>query len=70
MFSVDVPQKLANPVRKIVFAIESRDQGWGGELEHEGTYHGSWTWFEAGIERLEKQNTCKSQARIAARPVQ
>lgn len=60
MFSVDgVPRTLANPCRKIVFTIESRDQGWGGEPEHRETYRGSWTWFEAGIERLEKDSSCK-----------
>jgi len=42
---------LEHPCRKIVFTIKSRDQGWGGDGRDRGTYHGSWTWFEAGLER-------------------
>ncbi|KAK1758671.1 hypothetical protein QBC47DRAFT_375442 [Echria macrotheca] len=42
---------LAHPCRKIVFTIVSRDQGWGGAGEDHLTYRGSWTWFEAGLER-------------------
>lgn len=44
---------LEHPVRKLVFSIRSRDQGWGGEPGHRGTFHGSWTWFEAGLERID-----------------
>ncbi|KAK0671186.1 hypothetical protein QBC41DRAFT_344855 [Cercophora samala] len=47
---------LAQPCRRIVFTIRSKDQGWGGELENQDTYNGSWTWFEAGLERW-----CKNQ---------
>lgn len=49
---------LAHPVRKIVFTIESRDQGWGGG-DSRGSYHGSWTWFEAGLERFDPSAPCK-----------
>lgn len=42
---------LAHPCRKVVFTIRSRDQGWGGLYPDHGTYHNSWTWFEAGLER-------------------
>ncbi|QDS73669.1 hypothetical protein FKW77_002689 [Venturia effusa] len=35
------------PVRKVVFAVESRDQGWSSYPDDHGTYRGSWTWFEA-----------------------
>lgn len=42
-----------NPCRKIVFTIKSHDQGWGGDRADRGTYHGSFTWFDAGLERLE-----------------
>ncbi|KAF5365277.1 hypothetical protein D9758_005350 [Tetrapyrgos nigripes] len=38
-------------VREIRFRLNSHDQGWGGEPEHQGTYDGSWTWFEALILR-------------------
>lgn len=60
--SVDALKKLRpattleHPVRKIVFTLRSRDQGWGGEARHRGTFEGSWTWFEAGLERLEEEN--------------
>ncbi|KAJ6787704.1 hypothetical protein PWT90_10409 [Aphanocladium album] len=43
--------KLQGPVRKIVFKFTSHDQGWSGE--NGGLYENSWTWFEAGLERLE-----------------
>lgn len=44
-----------HPCRKIVFTITSRDQGWGGDRpEFRGTYQGSYTWFEAGLERFDK----------------
>ncbi|AEO54578.1 hypothetical protein MYCTH_2297284 [Thermothelomyces thermophilus ATCC 42464] len=42
---------LAHPCRRIVFTIRSHDQGWGGAPGDHGTYNGSWTWFEAGLER-------------------
>ncbi|EGX90207.1 hypothetical protein CCM_06626 [Cordyceps militaris CM01] len=43
--------KLQSPVRKVVFKLTSHDQGWSGESG--GLYENSWTWFEAGLERLE-----------------
>ncbi|KAM3530864.1 hypothetical protein NHJ13051_001092 [Beauveria bassiana] len=43
--------KLQGPVRKVVFKFTSHDQGWSGETG--GLYENSWTWFEAGLERLE-----------------
>ncbi|KAJ7489092.1 hypothetical protein FB451DRAFT_1024550 [Mycena latifolia] len=36
-------------VKLVNFEILSHDQGWGGEPEHQGTYSGSYTWFEAVI---------------------
>ncbi|KAH6885254.1 hypothetical protein B0T10DRAFT_550559 [Thelonectria olida] len=53
--------KLVNPVRKIVFSIRSRDQGHGGEPGSRGTYTGSWTWFEAGLEKFEADQECDAQ---------
>jgi len=38
-----------NPVRKIVFTITSKDQGWSSYPECYGTYENSWTWFEAEV---------------------
>ena len=49
---------LRNPVRKIVFTIKSRDQGWGGGANG-ATYHGSYTWFEAGLERFDPEGKCQ-----------
>lgn len=48
---------LEHPCRKIVFTIESHDQGWGGLHQDRGSYRGSWTWFEAGLERFDKNAT-------------
>jgi len=36
-----------HPVRKVVFEITSRDQGWSDHSQDHDTYRGSWTWFEA-----------------------
>lgn len=38
--------------RKIVFSIRSHDQGWGGSAADKGTYRGSYTWFDIGLERV------------------
>ena len=52
--------RLVHPVRKIVFSIKSKDQGWGGNRQHKGTFKSSWTWFEAGLERFDADQICKS----------
>lgn len=39
------------PCKKIVFRIRSHDQGWGGIRADKGTYRGSYTWFDVGLER-------------------
>jgi hypothetical protein len=36
-----------SPVRKVIFTITSKDQGWSSYPENYGTYENSWTWFEA-----------------------
>nr|XP_036589109.1 uncharacterized protein CTRU02_01156 [Colletotrichum truncatum]KAF6800751.1 hypothetical protein CTRU02_01156 [Colletotrichum truncatum] len=56
--SMTQPPALIHPVRKIVFKFRSRDQGWGGSYDDQGTYHGSWTWFEAGLEKFDKDRKC------------
>jgi hypothetical protein len=48
-----------HPCRKVVFTIKSKDQGWGGDAAHRGSYKGSYTWFDAGLERLEAIDTIK-----------
>lgn len=55
--------RLVNPVRKVVFKIRSHDQGWSGENgENLGPYDASWTWFEAGLEVLEKDDAAGDTA--------
>jgi hypothetical protein len=54
--------KLQYPVRKIVFSIRSKDQGWSSEPQNRRTFNGSWTWFEAGLEKFDAEQTCKSAA--------
>jgi hypothetical protein len=45
------------PCRKIIFDISSHDQGWGGDYGHQGTFRGSWTWFDAYIIPSNKKNS-------------
>ncbi|CDO76437.1 hypothetical protein BN946_scf184781.g14 [Trametes cinnabarina] len=40
-------------VRKVVWEIESRDQGWGGESP--GTFRGAYSWYEACIVRPQQE---------------
>ncbi|KLU92665.1 hypothetical protein MAPG_11609 [Magnaporthiopsis poae ATCC 64411] len=47
-----------HPCRKIVFTITSSDQGWGGMMADRGTYRHSFTWFEAGLERIDASGEC------------
>jgi hypothetical protein len=49
---------LEHPVRRIVFTTTSRDQGWASQ--ERDTYIGSWTWFEAGLERFDLKQKCKT----------
>lgn len=51
--------KLVSPVRKVVFTITSKDQGWGSTRVNRGTYNDSWTWFEAGLEKFDADQECK-----------
>lgn len=59
--------RLLSPARKIVFKIKSRDQGWGGQSIQRGTYQGSWTWSEAGLERFDSELTCNAQCTLDVR---
>ncbi len=44
----DETLRILHPVRKVVFTISSKDQGWSGENRmYHGTYEASYTWFEA-----------------------
>jgi hypothetical protein len=53
---------LAQPCRRIVFTIRSRDQGFSGVREDHGTYNGSWTWFEVGLERWCKTSPAQTSS--------
>ncbi|PSR79691.1 hypothetical protein BD289DRAFT_442106 [Coniella lustricola] len=48
---------IEHPCRRLVFTITSHDQGWGGTRHPNEPYNGSWTWFEAGLERFDKNAT-------------
>lgn len=41
-----------HPCRKVVFTLRSHDQGWGDDLSNRGSYRSSYTWFDAGLEKL------------------
>jgi hypothetical protein len=46
--------RFENPIRKVVFTIKSRDQGWGSERRaHHGIYEHAWSWFDVGLERFQ-----------------
>jgi hypothetical protein len=45
-----------HPVRKVVFTIESRDQGYSWDQEWHGTYQHSWTWFEGVVANFEAED--------------
>lgn len=64
--SIDVPSSLGTKVllrtqpfshellrslRKIVFRIRSRDQGWSSYPSAHGTFENSWTWFNMAIKK-------------------
>lgn len=49
---------LTSPVRKIVFNLRCRDQGSGGQARDRGTFNGSWTWLDAGLERFDASKEC------------
>ena len=51
---------IQRPCRKIVFTITSHDQGWASNAARDrGSYRGSCTWFEAGLERFDKSAMCQ-----------
>ena len=41
-------------LRRIIFTFTSCDQGWSGEPQNHGTYHGSCTWMEASLEGIHR----------------
>ncbi|KAL0959992.1 hypothetical protein HGRIS_011647 [Hohenbuehelia grisea] len=53
-----LPKELLNTmhISSVTFTIESHDQGWGGEPEHQGSYHATWSWLEAAIIRPGEPN--------------
>jgi len=66
---IGAPEKtIEHPARKIVFTLRSHDQGWGGDHADHGTYHGSWTWFDVGLERFDPEGTCTSRSPLLPSP--
>ncbi|TDZ35950.1 hypothetical protein C8035_v008375 [Colletotrichum spinosum] len=63
--SMSQPPALIHPVRKIVFKLRSRDQGWGGAHGDRGTYRHSWTWFEAGLEKFDEDRQCDEACKVS-----
>jgi hypothetical protein len=53
-----------HPCRKVVFTIKSKDQGWADRRELCGTYKGSYTWFDVGLEKLQAIDTNKCTPEI------
>ncbi|KAJ6447007.1 ankyrin repeat protein [Purpureocillium lavendulum] len=53
--------RLARPCRKVVFSIRGKDQGWVTSPDSRDTYSGSWTWYEAGLERFDATQDCDSK---------
>jgi hypothetical protein len=51
---------IKQPCRKIVFTIWSHDQGWGGAGSDQGTFRGSYTWFDVGHERIEAHDSASN----------
>jgi len=56
------PRGGKNFCKKIVFTLQSHDQGWGGNSADRGTYNGSMTWFDVGLEKLSATKDSKSSA--------
>ncbi|KAF2432088.1 hypothetical protein EJ08DRAFT_162548 [Tothia fuscella] len=48
-----------HPVRKVVFTITSKDQGYSWDTEYHGTYENSWTWFEAAVRTTDDRNAAR-----------
>lgn len=55
-----------HPCRKVVFTIRSRDQGWADTREFCGTYRGSYTWFDVGLEKFQAidEHMCTPEIQI------
>ncbi|KAJ6482446.1 hypothetical protein C8R45DRAFT_1001490 [Mycena sanguinolenta] len=46
--TLKISGRTVDPLRRLVFITESRDQGWSSHPAHIGTYRESCSWFEAG----------------------
>jgi len=67
-------------VRKLIFRLQSRDQGWSGELRWKGTYIGCWSWLEVELWRkadhvsantsIEEGENGESENAVGAQPVE
>lgn len=50
-FPVGQAPPLEHPCRKIVFTLISHDQGWANNQRDRGSFKGSYSWFDVGLER-------------------
>ncbi len=41
----------ARKIRKVLFEMKGKDQGWSGYRSHHGTYENTWSWYEAVVRR-------------------
>ncbi|KAG0700856.1 hypothetical protein DFH29DRAFT_807023, partial [Suillus ampliporus] len=56
----------AKPFRKIEFQLWSHGRGWLSEhCSRRGTYEGSYTWFDASVERLDRYFISHGKHRVA-----
>lgn len=43
-------------MRRIVFRVRSKDQGYSWDRQNHGTFAGSWTWFEAIVRKADEHD--------------
>ncbi|KAL9586747.1 MAG: hypothetical protein Q9212_000693 [Teloschistes hypoglaucus] len=43
-------------MRRIVFRVRSKDQGFSWDRQNHGTFAGSWTWFEAIVRKADEHD--------------
>ena len=53
-------------LRKVVFTLSAKDQGWSSYREHHGSYENSWTWFDLAIGTSKKAEIQPGDAEINA----
>ncbi|PGG98857.1 hypothetical protein AJ80_09453 [Polytolypa hystricis UAMH7299] len=59
---LDGPELRDLKIKSVRFELASRDQGWGGEHNTQGTYNCAWSWFEVTILRPQENPTTATDA--------